>query len=391
MRFRIGFKIFGIAVGLLILMGGVALVNLHMTRTVNDQLEILRRNYDPAYISLVRANIYSERKAEYLRRVVIAYAQTPRDDGEIAMLRERMNEASGTTDDELIEARQHINEQIADPLDFNDVVALTRTDMKISFLQDARKQDKAIIAHLLSAADAGDQVAVRTALADQDRWRDDFDQRLDDARLDMNRLSNSAIVGTQAYQNRLVQIGFALLLLAGLLGAGLAAAITTGLVRPVRRLLTGTVAVERGALDTIIPVTSSDEIGRLTESFNKMVGELRVKERIRDTFGKYIDPRIVAGLIDRPELTDPKGARREMTILFCDMQDFTTFSEGMTPVGLVNVMNRYLTVLSEPVRRNSGIIDKYIGDAVMAFWGPLALRRSSSSRRCRRSRPSCRS
>ena len=134
--------------------------------------------------------------------------------------------------------------------------------------------------------------------------------------------------------------------------------------------MTGTVAVERGALDTIIPVTSSDEIGRLTESFNKMVGELRVKEQIRDTFGKYIDPCIVAGLIDRPELTDHKGARREMTILFCDMQDFTTFSEGMTPVGLVNVMNRYLTVLSEPVRRNSGIIDKYIGDAIMAFWGP---------------------
>jgi adenylate cyclase len=52
------------------------------------------------------------------------------------------------------------------------------------------------------------------------------------------------------------------------------------------------------------------------------------------------------------------------------MQGFTGFSEGMTPVGLVNVMNRYLTVLSDPVRRNSGIIDKYIGDAVMAFWGP---------------------
>src|SRR5262249_22056114 len=46
------------------------------------------------------------------------------------------------------------------------------------------------------------------------------------------------------------------------------------------------------------------------------------------------------------------------------------FSEEMTPVGLVKVLNRYLTVLSEPVRRNNGIVDKYIGDAVMAFWGP---------------------
>src|SRR5439155_16913589 len=76
------------------------------------------------------------------------------------------------------------------------------------------------------------------------------------------------------------------------------------------------------------------------------------------------------GLIDRPELTDFKGSRREMTILFCDMKGFTTFSEGMTPAGLVNVLNRYLTVMSDPVRRNNGIIDKFIGDAIMAFWGP---------------------
>jgi class 3 adenylate cyclase len=101
-----------------------------------------------------------------------------------------------------------------------------------------------------------------------------------------------------------------------------------------------------------------------------MVGELRIKAQIRDTFGKYVDPRIVAGLIDRPELTDAKGSRREMTILFCDMKGFTRFSEGMTPAALVTVLNRYMTVMSEPVRRHSGIIDKYIGDGIMAFWGP---------------------
>ncbi len=137
-----------------------------------------------------------------------------------------------------------------------------------------------------------------------------------------------------------------------------------------RRLLAGTTAVEQGALDTVVPVTSRDEIGRLTQAFNNMVGELRVKARIRDTFGKYLDPRIVAGLIDRPELIDPGGSRRDMTILFCDMQGFTSFSEGLTPTALVHVINRYLTVMSEPVRRHNGIIDKYIGDGIMAFWGP---------------------
>src|SRR5262249_32455172 len=61
----------------------------------------------------------------------------------------------------------------------------------------------------------------------------------------------------------------------------------------------------------------------------------------------------------------------EMTIFFCDMKDFTAFSEGMISAALVNVLNRYMTVMSESVRRHNGIIDKYIGDEIMAFWGPL--------------------
>ncbi|MBI2752764.1 MAG: hypothetical protein HYX46_04520 [Betaproteobacteria bacterium] len=59
-----------------------------------------------------------------------------------------------------------------------------------------------------------------------------------------------------------------------------------------------------------------------------------------------------------------------MTVFFCDMEGFTSLSEGMTPAGMVNVVNRYLAVMSEPIRERHGIIDKYIGDAIMAFWGP---------------------
>jgi adenylate cyclase len=59
-----------------------------------------------------------------------------------------------------------------------------------------------------------------------------------------------------------------------------------------------------------------------------------------------------------------------MTVLFCDMKGFTSLSEGMTPQGLVKVMNHYLSTVSGPVRNHRGIIDKYIGDAVMAYWGP---------------------
>jgi adenylate cyclase len=100
-----------------------------------------------------------------------------------------------------------------------------------------------------------------------------------------------------------------------------------------------------------------------------MVGELRTKARIRDTFGKYVDPRIVAGLIDRPDLA-PEGERRTMTVFFCDMRNFSVLGEQLTPKNLVALTNRYLTVMSEPVRNQGGILDKYIGDAIMAYWGP---------------------
>jgi adenylate cyclase len=97
---------------------------------------------------------------------------------------------------------------------------------------------------------------------------------------------------------------------------------------------------------------------------------LRDNQRIRETFGKYIDPRVVEGLIDRPALTAAEGQRRVMTVLFCDLKGFTSLSEGLTPQGLVKVMNRYLSVMSEPIRSNRGIIDKYVGDGIMAYWGP---------------------
>jgi len=97
---------------------------------------------------------------------------------------------------------------------------------------------------------------------------------------------------------------------------------------------------------------------------------LRHKERMRETFGRYLDPRVVEGLIDPQSLAATDGQRRVMTVLFCDMEGFTRLSEGMTPQGLVKVMNHYLSTMSGPIRSHRGIIDKYSGDAIMAYWGP---------------------
>ena len=370
MGFPIGLKIFGIAVGLLILMAAAALLNMRMTRTVDSQLTIIDQNYFPAYVALAQANIRSVEESAYVRRLLLAIAEPGDNAAKLDQLRQQVATTGKTSDERIADARRYINRQIADPLDFDDNIALARLDDKIEDLQEERRRYEGVLGKLLGAAEAGNKPVAGELLGELDDLRDDFDRKIDAARNEMRRLAGAAVIGTRAYQRRVVTIGVALLAIATLLGLTVAALVTLGLVRPVRRLLLGTAAVEHGALDTVVPVTSRDEIGSLTQSFNSMVGELRVKARIRDTFGKYVDPRIVAGLLDRPELTEAKGSRREMTILFCDMKGFTALSEGMTPAALVNVLNRYITVMSEPVRRNNGIIDKYIGDGIMAFWGP---------------------
>ena len=312
----------------------------------------------------------SVEESAYVRRLLLAIAEPGDNAAKLDQLHQQVATTGKTSDERIADARRYINRQIADPLDFDDNIALARLDDKIEDLQEERRRYEGVLGKLLGAAQAGNKPVAGELLGELDDLRDDFDRKIDAARNEMRRLAGAAVIGTRAYQRRVVTIGVALLAIAALLGLTVAALVTLGLVRPVRRLLLGTAAVEHGALDTVVPVTSRDEIGSLTQSFNSMVGELRVKARIRDTFGKYVDPRIVAGLLDRPELTEAKGSRREMTILFCDMKGFTALSEGMTPAALVNVLNRYITVMSEPVRRNIGIIDKYIGDGIMAFWGP---------------------
>jgi adenylate cyclase len=162
----------------------------------------------------------------------------------------------------------------------------------------------------------------------------------------------------------------AIAVLAFLAGAVLSALVTARLVRPVRTLISGAEQVARGNLDVSIQVDSTDEIGTLASTFQDMVAELRSKARIKDTFGKYLDPRVVERLLEEGNTGLQTGEKRVMTVFFSDLEGFSTISESLTPAGLVNLINRYLTLASEPIVRNQGVIDKYIGDAIMAFWGP---------------------
>jgi adenylate cyclase len=91
-------------------------------------------------------------------------------------------------------------------------------------------------------------------------------------------------------------------------------------------------------------------------------------------FGEYVAPELVEEMAANPESYNMEGDSRVLTVLFCDVRGFTTISEGLDPNALREYINLYLTAMSEDIRGNRGTLDKYIGDAVMAFWGaPVAL------------------
>jgi adenylate cyclase len=236
-------------------------------------------------------------------------------------------------------------------------------------LADTRRELNAEIERLFAALDTGDAKASADSLQRVDALRVDLNRKLDSIRADMLAIVKAEAAMTVHEQRQAILIAAILTALAAALGLVFAALVSSGMARPVRRLLEGARAVEAGHLEETLTVTSQDEIGHLTTAFNRMVEQLRHRERMRQTFGKYVDPRIVEGLIDQPMLA-ADGQRRVMTVLFCDVKGFSGASEGMTPQGLVKIMNRYFSAMSAPIRDHGGVIDKYIGDAIMAYWGP---------------------
>jgi adenylate cyclase len=157
---------------------------------------------------------------------------------------------------------------------------------------------------------------------------------------------------------------------AGLVGLMLAWLISRGLTRPIIRLQAGARAVGAGLLeDAHVLVTSRDEVGDVTHAFNTMIVDLREKERIKETFGQYVDPRVVADLIGGGAHSS-SGEKQIATLFFSDIIGFSAIAERLAPSTLVDLVNAYFSEMSQPISDNSGIIDKYIGDAIMAFWVP---------------------
>ncbi len=143
--------------------------------------------------------------------------------------------------------------------------------------------------------------------------------------------------------------------------------------RPVEQLVDATQRVARGEFRVAVQTDRRDELGQLARSFGQMAAGLEQRDLIKDTFGKFVDPSIVEGFLADPSRLRLGGQQRVQSVLFSDLANFTALSEKLRPEELVELLNSYLGEAADIVATRRGIVDKFIGDAVVAFWGPPLL------------------
>ena len=140
---------------------------------------------------------------------------------------------------------------------------------------------------------------------------------------------------------------------------------------PLRDLQSSMEQVGQGDLQAHCPVVSNDEIGAVSAGFNHMVAGLRDRERIHETFGRYVSPEVRDEILSGR--TDLTGDQREVTILFADLRGFSTWVEASPAAEVVEGLNAYFTEMELAIRAHGGLVLQYIGDEIEAVFGaPLA-------------------
>lgn len=146
-------------------------------------------------------------------------------------------------------------------------------------------------------------------------------------------------------------------------------AFSVSLTIPLEKLVGLTKKIASGDFDIQArkEVKSQDEVGVLAEAFDSMIVGLRERDKVKSLFNKFHGSSVAEEMLTRDEAI--RGDSKEVVVFFSDIRGFTAFSEGHSAEEVVEMLNEYFTVMVEIINRNHGVVDKFIGDAIMAVWG----------------------
>ena len=291
-------------------------------------------------------------------------AETARVKARLHAIAERLPAAFATSD-------KLVDQGVTDTRnDESDRLNLSKIDGALEHLGKSLPDFIALGRSVVSAWDRGARAEAVALSNGFEAYERDFGSDLGQVRESVALLTQHSLDETRSQSSGIRWINVGLFLVASAAGFALVAMLGYRLQQEFQRLLDGAKRIEEGELSVELPVTSRDEFGQLSTSFNRMVGQLRAKQNITDTFGTFVDPRIVARLLEKGGDGTPSASRQRGTVFFSDVKGFTSMSENLTADVIVRLLNAYFTAVTRIIRDSNGVVDKYIGDAVMAFWAP---------------------
>lgn len=139
------------------------------------------------------------------------------------------------------------------------------------------------------------------------------------------------------------------------------------------RIVNGLAQIEKGHFDQELLTRRSDELGLLSHGINRMAKGLALRERMREAFGRFVSPevadRYINDYVKHGKTVELGGERKKVAILIADIRGFTPLAESLEPELLTKILNAYFSVTVDAIQSNHGMIDKFMGDAVMAVFG----------------------
>ncbi|MGQ0677202.1 MAG: adenylate/guanylate cyclase domain-containing protein [Rhodospirillales bacterium] len=363
---RIKFKILAIAYVLLLLFGIAVGLSVVQQARIRDELGAIIDYPAPVVVAISDFDVGTSDYELALRRLSRQSSPTA---GDIAAAQKRIDELAKRISDDLTRVLTLLNAAVADSRNtVGDRLLLSRMLGATGNLKTHIAQFLELGQRTMTLLREGKQEEALDELSKFQAFETTFGPELAVIRAELTNLAHKSMGEALEAEQANLMLSIGLFALAAAIGLAFSIWIAGHIIAALRRLISGAQALERGEPQAALPVTVRDEIGQLTEAFNRMIEELRAKERIKETFGRFVDPRIVSKLIARADDNPDAAERRIATIFFSDIRGFSGIGEQLTPAAMVNLLNRYFTLASAAVRDNRGIVDKYIGDSVMAFW-----------------------
>jgi adenylate cyclase len=363
---RIRFKILAIAYVLLLLFGAAVGISALQHKKTTDELGAIVDYLAPINAAIAEFDIGTFQYELEFRRLA-RHERPPAGEGERA--RAAVAEIAGRLRENVAAVDKALQQAVNDPRNnVSDRVILSRIQGSLQAMRAQLAPFVGLGERVLDMLLTGRRAEAVAELHRFEAFEGVFGVELGSIRKDLQNFLSKSLAEAADSERANLRYSVALFAVAAAVGLAFSVWIASHIIGALRRLILGTQAVERGDLGAVLPVTVRDELGQLTEAFNRMIAELRAKEKIKETFGRFVDPRVVSQLIAHADDNPNAAERRTATVFFSDIRGFSGIGEQLTPATLVNLLNRYFTVASAAVRDNRGIVDKYIGDSVMAFW-----------------------